>query len=125
LITIFLSFKTYPSSLYTVVMATDVKTKICSKCGLSKSLTDYYKRANKQIANCKPCDNKRRMRYPINSGRIHKKRQSNFSKLSADTRSSILEDIKTMTIKAISTKYNINQSTIYSWKRRNIIAIQE
>jgi hypothetical protein len=121
LITIFLSFKTYPSSLYTVVMATDVKTKICSKCGLSKSLTDYYINKNKPRSMCKKCSNADRMRYAINVHRQRKKRQNGLEKLDESVRNSLLGDIKSMSLSQVATKYSIKYTTLHTWKRRGLI----
>lgn len=102
-------------------------TKICRDCKEEKPITDYYKRSDSPVYKpmCKSCCNRERMKYPINTNYIPRKRANGFTKLSADIQTNIKTDMSNMTIKQVATKYNIKYTTMCYWNKRGFICSQE
>ncbi len=106
-------------------MSTDIKTKICRDCKVSKPLADYYKRQDSHSYKpiCKPCCSITRKRYPINTNYIPKTRDNGFAKLTKETQYNIISDIKIMAIKQVADKYNIKYTTLYYWKNKGLMRL--
>ena len=55
----------------------EIKTKVCSKCGINKSLTEFNKKRNGLNSKCKKCE---QIYYKLNLKRIKEKQQLYYVK---------------------------------------------
>lgn len=93
-----------------------MEKQTCCKCNLEKPLKsfaryfNYTENITKRYPTCNACRN-----------RYQYKKEKHVNTLTDEMKQQLNEDLKTMTRKEVSTKYNINWSTLNRWATHGII----
>ena len=88
-----------------------METYVCKRCGVSKTMDNYYRKQRQ----CNEC-----MKAKRNKGYVKKGRPAD--KLTEEIKHQMAEDIKTMKMVAMAKKYGVSPPTIKAWLVKGIIA---
>ena len=95
-------------------METQAKEKFCVDCGCNRPVTEFYKTRKWLQKLCKFHHNKKRHKNYV-------PRKKGFDKLDDETKIKIKEDAKKMSMKKLSTLYDIKYYSIRKWRKEGHI----